>query len=210
MMKVLLLLMTTVMLWAGGLRAEMWCGQGAQAALDHPCGSPTKRTAAAAAAKYNSEWTNLVGVDKVEQASSKYGGEEIRVHVDLHFESSSRTGIPASLDGIPVVIFPGFPAGPDLGNPFGSLANTEKARSEQAEREKSEAAEKAYRLVVHKYGDDWLAVPGVLGIGPSSCDANRCDFGAVGIVVQRQLLNLTRSKIPSSVDGVPTILIPQD
>jgi|SRR5208282_4417208 len=216
MIKALLLLTAAIVLGAGALRAEMWCGRGSLTPLEHPCESAPKAAVSAAVRKYRNEWIDLIkAVWRVESAAPKNGSEEILVYVDptLGLTESTRSQIPASIEGIPVVLLPDrMPSGGmNIAGHYSSYpASPEADEAGNRSNREREASEKAYRLVVHKYGDDWLAVPGVLGIGPSSCDANRCDFGAVGIVVQRQLLNLTRSKIPSSVDGVPTILIPQD
>jgi len=202
MIKALLLLTAAIALGAGTPRAEMWCGRGPLTTLDHPCTSGD------------------LGVWKVESVTSKNGNAEILVYVDpaLGFAESTRRQIPTSVAGVPVVIFPDrLGTGGQIGSRYYSTVDEAIKRSDREKRvaaEKAladrEASEKAYRLALHQYGKRWLAQPGVLGIGPSKCDADACDFGSVGITVQRQLLDATRTKIPSSVNGVPIVLIPQD
>ena len=89
------------------------------------------------------------------------------------------------------------------------MIQEEHEASEKAQA-KREAAEKAYSIAVNKYADAWLAQPGVLGIGPSKCDVDACDFSSVGIIVQSKGPDAVQGKIASSVDGVPIVLIPQD
>lgn len=233
MRRRVLLLSAIGALWAGGLRAEIWCSSGSLTVLNHPCGAVSKAAASATVVKYAGEWMNLPGVRRVESVTSKRGGEEIWVYVDEDFSKSDRSKIPASVGGVPVAIFPDFSPIPELGSPFGALSNSrgpealnpsilqEREAAEKALEEKRNAAEealekkrnavgKAYALAVNKYRERWLALPGVLGIGPSKCDGDGCDFGSVGIIVQRQFLDVTRAKIPISVDALPTVLIPQD
>lgn len=215
--KRLLLLTAMVVLWTGGSRAEMWCGRSPSAPLDHPCDAAAKTALSAAVLRYRNEWMALGGIREVELITSQNGGDEILVRVDLHFADPPRSQIPASVDSVPVVILPGAPPGPETAPVWGegsSPGAPETAEEDQVRRQSElkerEAAEKAYSLTVHKYGKRWLALPGVIGIGPSKCDRDGCDFGSVGIAVQRQFLDVTRSKIPRSVNGVATILIPQD
>ena len=74
---------------------------------------PRPRVAASPAIlKYGHEWSRLVGVGDVEVVAAKNGSKELWVHVNRYFEESNRRQIPASGDGVPVVILPGFPPGP--------------------------------------------------------------------------------------------------
>lgn len=219
--------------WTGGLRAEMWCGRGPSTTLDHPCAAVSERAFVAAAAKYSGEWMNLSTVQKVVPSTTKGGGEEISVYVDENFSRPDRSKIRDCVEGIPVVIFPDYSPILKLGTPFGTLSNpTGPGAYNQSSTPKQEVAEEtlekkrqtarsvseekrknvanAYTDAVNRYRERWLALPGVLGIGPSKCDDNSCDFSSVGIAVQRQFLDVTRSKIPASVDGVATVLIPRD
>lgn len=223
--------------WTGALQAEMWCGRGPSTPLDHPCGAVLER-ASGAAAKCSREWLELSPVRRVLPTTTKNGGEEIWVYVDEYFSRSERSKIRDSVEGIPVVIFPDyspsyFTSHSSLGQDFGSLPNSagsgahnqsitpeqeaaeatlEKKRqaAQNASEKKRTAVAKAYTVAVNRYRERWLALPGVLGIGPSKCDDTSCDFASVGIAVQRQFLDMTRSKIPRSVDGVATVLIPRD
>src|SRR5208282_5427074 len=149
MIKCLLLLTAIVASWAGGLRAEMLCGRGPSTPLDHPCAAAPKAAISAAVLKYRDEWMRLLGVGKVELATSKSGSDEIWVHVDLHFEESGRSQIPASLDGVPVVILPGFPPGPEIGDFVSQSRSGSPEADEAADRlnqAKREASEKSYSL----------------------------------------------------------------
>ncbi|MGO9606885.1 MAG: hypothetical protein ACLQAT_26425 [Candidatus Binataceae bacterium] len=185
---------------------------------------PLPRVAASPAIlKRGHEWRSLVGVGDVELVAAKNGSKELWVHVNRYFEESCRSQIPPSVDGVPVVILPGFPPGPEA-DAFGEGCSSTVAKTpedcrrliqeehEAAEKAqaKREADEKVYSVAVNKYAEAWLAQPGVLGIGPSKCDADACDFSSVGIIVQSKLEDVARSKIASSVDGVPVVLTPQD
>jgi hypothetical protein len=120
-----------------------------------------------------------------------------------------------------VVIFPDFSPIPEVGTAFGTLSNSQgseavnrstlqeqeaaekvleekRKAAEKALEEKRNAVGKAYTTAVDKCRERWLALPGVLGIRPSKCDDQDCDFASVGIVVQRQFLDVTRAKIPVS------------
>lgn len=216
--------------WTGALRAEMWCGRGPSTTLDHPCSAVSARAFVAAAAKYSGEWMNLPAVQRVMPTTTKSGGEEIWVYVDKDFGRPDRSKIRDCVEGIPIVIFPDYSPILELGTPFGALSNSagsgahvqsitpeqeaalEKKRqaAQDASEKKRNAVAEAYTTAVNRYRERWLALPGVLGIGPSKCDDNSCDFASVGIAVQRQFLDVTRSKIPASVDGVATVLIPRE
>lgn len=230
MRRRLLLLALIEVFWTGGLRAEMWCGRGPSATLDHRCGAVSERAASAVAAKYSGEWMNLPSVRRVLSATGKNGGKEIWIYVDEDFGGPDRSKIPPFVEGIPIVIFPDYSPILELGTPFGALSNSagsgahvqsitpeqeaalEKKRqaAQDASEKKRNAVAEAYTTAVNRYRERWLALPGVLGIGPSKCDDNSCDFASVGIAVQRQFLDVTRSKIPASVDGVATVLIPRE
>ena len=209
--------MATIVLGADALRAEMWCGQGPLTPLDHRCESAPKAVVSAAVRKVRNEWSDLTkAVWKVESVTPKNGGEEILVYIDptLGFAESTRSQMPASIEGIPVVILPDrMPSGGvNIGahyRSYRSAGNEADDAGNRSNRER-EASEKAYWLAVHRYRERWLALPGVLGIGPAKCADDGCDFGSVGITVQRQLLGVARHEIPFSVDGVPIVLIPQD
>jgi hypothetical protein len=65
-------------------------------------------------------------------------------------------------------------------------------------------------LIVQKYAHLWHKLPGVLGVGPASCDHDGCDLSAIAVTVQRELLPVARGEIPDSVNGVPIVLTPED
>jgi hypothetical protein len=71
-------------------------------------------------------------------------------------------------------------------------------------------AEASYAFIVRKYAHLWHKVPGVLGIGPATCDRDGCDVSAVQVTVQRELLPVARGEIPDSVNGVQIVLAPED
>ena len=231
MRRKLLLLALIGIFWTGALRAEMWCSGGPSTPLAHPCGAVSERAASAAVAKYSREWTNLPTVRMVLPTTSKNGGEQIEVRVDDEFGRTDRSKIRDCVEGIPVVIIPdfspdyftffgSFPISPGPGAPNQSITPEQTAAEKTLEKKrqaaqnalekKRKAVAKAYTIAVNRYRKRWLALPGVLGIGPSKCDDTSCDFASVGIAVQRQFLDVTRSKIPRSVDGLPTVLIPRD
>lgn len=231
MKRGLLLLALIGIFWTGALRAEMWCGSGPSTPLDHPCGGVSERAASAAVATYSREWTNLPTVRMVLPTTAKNGHEQIEVYVDDNFGRADRSKIRDCVEGIPVVIIPdfspadftffgSFPISPGTGAHNQSMTPGQEAAekilekqrkaAQDASEKKRAAVAKAYTVSVNRYRERWLALPGVLGIGPSKCDDNSCDFASVGIAVQRQFLDVARSKIPASVDGVATVLIPRD
>ncbi|MFZ0659487.1 MAG: hypothetical protein WAM05_12250 [Candidatus Binataceae bacterium] len=231
MRRRLLLLALIGIFWTGALRAEMWCGRGPSTTLDHPCSAVSARAFVAAAAKYSGEWMNLPAVQRVMPTTTKSGGEEIWVYVDKDFGRPDRSKIRDCVEGIPVVIFPddsssyftffgSFPISPGTGAHNQSITPEQEAAEKTLEKQRQAAQDasekkrtavaKAYTLAVNRYRERWLALPGVLGIGPSKCDDTSCDFASVGIAVQRQFLDVTRSKIPASVGGVVTVLLPRD
>jgi hypothetical protein len=197
-------MMAVVLLCATRLRAEIWCGQSRLAPLDHPCAPAPRVAVSRAVLKYRNDWMALKGVLSVDSAESEEGDGEIWVRVAPDFTNPNESLIPASAGGIPVVILPGDTTIGAFGSDFLPLGpGNHKA-------EDCGKSEWSYSAAVKKYRERWLAVPGVVGIRPVKFDHEICEFGAVGITVQRQLLGLARKQIPNDVDGVPVVLISQD
>jgi hypothetical protein len=210
MTKRLFLLTAVIMWWATSLHAEVWCGRGASPSLNHACVPAAKATISRRAfLDSRDEWMAQKGVWSVESAKSVSGGEEIWVSVGPDFANPNRTEIPASESGVPVVIVPASTE--KLGviireGTFGPTPSGAQKRQPQ----NSVGAEEAYSDVVHANSEYWLALPGVIGIGPARCSDDGCDFSSVGVIVQPQLLKSTQKQIPSYINGVPIVLIPQD
>ncbi len=205
-------------------RAEMWCGDGPGTKLSHPCTDDDDDPAVSAAIdKYQEQWMNLPGVSLVDHNDTYHNrAQSIVVDVDAAFVESVKKQIPASVDGIPVVIVPvkksdsentehfvdtgHFAYGPPAQRPPNDPAELARRAVQQADQEE---AGKSYALVLQQYGDRWDKMPGVLGFTPK-CDPNGCDFKTIEISVQRELLSQARDEIPGSVNGVRIVLTPDD
>jgi hypothetical protein len=61
---------------------------------------------------------------------------------------------------------------------------------------------------MREYGEQWSDLPGVVGLGPKTCDENRCDFSAIRITVQAQFMNDVKERITDSVNGIPIVFVP--
>jgi hypothetical protein len=207
-------------------RAEMWCGDGPGTKLSHPCTDDDDDPAVSAAIdKYQEQWMNLPGVSLVDHNDTYHNrAQSIVVDVDGAFVDSVKKQIPASVDGIPVMIVPfkktdkddeagHYAYGPPGYGPhaYGSNADVpptdpaELARraAQQAEQEK---AQESYNSIIRQYAERWYDLPGVVGVN-AKCDD---DCTAIEISVQRELLSQARDEIPSSVNGVPIVLTPDD
>ena len=223
------LLPVILVLAAPQSRAEMWCGNGPGTALSHPCTDADDDDSTAvddAIAKYQDRWMRLKGVWSVDEDDNGYHDRvpNIEVHVESAFVATVRKQIPLSVDGIPVVIVPGekpeekedtsgFVVGrfsnhsaENAGRANEAVEDARRARREE-DRKK---AEDLYVSVVQKYGYHWMDLPGVLGMVPKSDGDNGADFRTVNVMVQRELLPEVRKEIPSSVNGVRIVLVPED
>jgi hypothetical protein len=210
-------------------RAEMWCGDGPGTKLSHPCTDDDDNPAVSAAIeKYRDHWMAVDGVcDVIENDTYHNHAQSIVVDVDTASVDSVKKQIPASVEGIPVVIVPvkkstsdntgnfidtgHFAYGPHAYGPPAQRppidpAELARLAAQQADQEK---AEKSYALVLHQYGERWDRMPGVLGMTPK-CNHNGCDFKTIEITVQKDLLSQARDEIPSSVNGVRIVLAPDD
>ncbi|MGH7778283.1 MAG: hypothetical protein ACREQR_00435 [Candidatus Binataceae bacterium] len=192
--------------FAGPGRATIWCGRGA--ALDHPCKDSDARPLTKAAAEDQAHWMNLKGVWQVESATSAAGGgAEIQVMVDPPWAGCVRSQIPSSVDGIPLLIVPkDVPRVIVRGGGFFESVRRPPSRKSKDNLED----EKTYAGIVQRYGSQWLALPGVIGIAPGECDCGSCDFTEIEISVQRPFMSALLKKIPPSVDDVPITLLPCD
>ena len=215
------LLPVVLVMGARQSRAEEWCGDGPGTALSHPCTDVDDYSPAVddAVAKYQDRWMRLQGVYSVDLGDTYHNRvPTILVHVDSASVAEVRKEIPSSVDGIPVEIVPGkMPMGlPSVAYlPIGPAENAR--RSSHPKRDAScvrreedhKKAEDSYTLVVQKYGERWMNLPGVIGIG-AKCDSNGCDFKTAEVTVQRELLPEAQREIPSSVYGVKIVLVPED
>jgi len=208
-------------------RAEMWCGDGPGTALSHPCTDDDDDPAVSAAIdKYQEQWMDLPGVSLVDHNDTYHNrAQSIVVDVDAAFVDSVKKQLPASVDGIPVVIVPfkktgshdelghyayGPPGygpqvyGPSANVPLIDPAELARRARKRAEQEK---AQESYNSIIRQYAERWYDLPGVVGVG-SKCDDDGCT--AIEISVQRELLSQARGEIPTSVNGVPILLTPDD
>jgi hypothetical protein len=198
-------------------RADMWCGDGPGTALSHPCTDADDYSPAVehAVKKYQDRWMRLEGVWSVDEGDTYHNRvPNIEVHVEPASVASVRKKIPSSMDGIPVEIVPGeMPTGGAafiFGGPIDPAERARRVRQLEDREKAREKYEPAYNLVFQMYGDRWDDLPGVIGMGPGKCDDHGCDFKTIEVTVQRELLPEARREIPSSVNGVRIVLVPED
>ncbi len=196
-------------------RAEMWCGNGPGTALSHPCTDDDDNPAVSAAIeKYRDQWMKLDGVYDVDDNDTYHNRvPSIVVHVDSASLDSVRKQIPASVNGIPVVIVHGkmATARPAVGTAWGVGATDPEEVARRARKQEEQAqAEKSYNMVLHQYGERWEDLPGVIGMNAKCGDDGGCDFRTIEVTVQRELLSQARGEIPSSVNGEWILVIPED
>lgn len=193
--------------------ATMWCGNGPDSALDHPCeasdGLKEPDAASEAIVKHEERWTDLKGVWHADFApSATGGGAEIQVYVDPPWAACARSQIPLSVDSFPVVIVPiKIPkvilggSAPLVRRGISPAYDVSNGASDRA---------KDYSRIVQKYDHRWMSLAGVIGIAPKGCDCGSCDFTGVEISVQRHFMSSLLKQIPPSADGVPVTLLPSD
>jgi hypothetical protein len=197
-------------------RAEMWCGDGPGTELSHPCTDADENPAVnATVAKYQERWIQIRGVYSVEAGDDYHNRvPNIEVHVETESAASAKKQIPSSVGGIPVVIVPGkMPEGlPAVGSlSFSNDPAESSRRARQREREEARKKyEPVYTQVVQDYGERWMDLPGVMGIGPKCDNNDGCDFSTAIVGVQRELLPQAEREIPSSVYGIKIALSPED
>lgn len=209
----ILLFPIILLLAAQQSRADMWCGDGPGTKLSHPCMDDDDNPAVSAAIeKYRDQWMELDGVYEVDDSDTYHNRVPgIAVHVDSASVDSVRKQIPASVDGIPIVIVPGKM--PEAGGAVGFFSDNathpdpEEGARRVRKQEDKEKVQELYSSIVQQYGEGWEGLPGVLGVG-AKCDDNGCT--AIEISVQRELLSQARDEIPRSVNGVRIVLAPDD
>ena len=198
-----------------GARAELWCGHGPGTPLDHPCSEQDTEedpTVAAAAASHTNEWMTVHGVWQVSAGTIQTGTQrEIRVYVEPSQISTARQQIPSEVDDIPVrVVAKKIPTGGRLTS-FPKDGQSEPVPYDPGAAERqanARLAEAVYGETIREYGEQWSDLPGVVSLGPKKCDEHRCDFSAIRITVQAQLMNDVKERITDSVNGIPIVFVP--
>jgi hypothetical protein len=196
-------------------RAELWCGSGPGAPLDHPCSEQDTEedpTVAAEVASYASTWMMVHGVWQVSAGTIQTGTQlEIRVYVQPSQIAAATQQIPSEVDGIPVrLVVKKIPTRAGLKS-FSKATQSDPlpydptAAEQQA---KARLAETVYADTVLEYGEQWNDLPGVVGLGPKKCDEHGCDFSTIQITVQAQFLNDVQERITTSVNGIPIVFVP--
>jgi len=196
--------------FAGQAGATIWCGQKPGTILNHPCADSdalSERALSKATGKFQAQWRNLTGVWNVKSATSAAGARpEIQVLVDPPWAGCTRSEIPASVNGIPVLVVPSEV--PEVIVSSGYIESLHRPPSRKSNDNLDR--ERTYSGIVHQYGPRWLALPGVIGIAPAGCDCDSCNFKGIEISVQRQFMSALLKQIPRSVKGVPVNLLPRD
>jgi len=195
--------------------AELWCGDGPGTPLDHPCSERDTEedpTVAAAVASHTNEWMTVQGVWQVSAGTAQTGTQlEIRVYVEPSRISTARQQIPSEVDDISVrLVAKKIPTSGRLTSfPKDSQSDPAPYDPGAAERQaNARLAEAVYAETIREYGEQWSDLPGVVSLGPKKCDERRCDFSAIRITVQSQLMNDVKERVTDSVNGIPIVFVP--
>ncbi len=193
-LKRLPMLIAFILLAARPAGAELWCGSGPGAPLDHPCADDDSRFDRAfdQHGHQMAEWRKIPGVDSIGYGMSHRGFfPEIQIWVkDTRKIPAVRAKVPASIDGIAVAVVP--PLRGTYGRPSSVKCPEQGARYLRAVKENVQA---------------WSRIPGVLGIRPSRCDSNYY-FDRLGVSAQVPFLESVRAKIPLKVHGIAVDVVP--
>jgi len=196
-------------------RAELWCGRGPGTPLDHPCSdqdTDEDPAVAAAVASHANEWMTVRGVWQVSAGTVQTGTPlQIRVYVEPSRRATAKQQIPSEVDDIPVrLVAKRIPIRARLTSfPKDSQADPAPYDPGAAERQASaRLAEAIYAETIREYGEQWSDLPGVVGLGPKTCDDHQCDFSAIRITVQAQFMNDVKELITDSVNGIPIVFVP--
>jgi hypothetical protein len=185
-----------ILAMAGTAGAELWCGSGPGAPLDHPCVDDTSRFDRAFAdhGLEMAEWRKIPGVESIGYGISHRGFfPEIQIWVkDTTKIPSVRAKIPASIDGIAIAVVPPLKA------TTGGPTDTTVKCPDQGQ---------AYIQAMKENMQAWQRIPGVVGAGPSKCDSKCCYFDRIGVAVQVPFLDSARAKIPTEVHGIPVDVV---
>lgn len=192
------LLLALLLLAARPAAAELWCGSGPGAPLDHPCADDNSRFTRAFAdhGRQMAEWRKIPGVKSIGYGISHRGYfPEIQVWVkDAATVPLVRPKVPCSIDQIAVVVVP--PLRVTIGEPQGPLNCPEDNTGGRYIR----ALKKIMTYTTH--------MPGVVGVGPANCEHGCCHYDRVGVGVQVPFLESVRAKVPREVYAIPIEVIP--
>lgn len=184
----------------------MWCGNGPQSALDHPC-QDDNASIDAVLSQYKTEWSAIHGVTGIGSGINLCGYfEEITVFVSADSDLPSvRAQIPESIGGVPVaVIVPHTSARSLIG--FGTnkvpISEANVPRQNAQPPVPADTPPPIPESILREHSDEWMKVPGVVGGGTAS--------GAVELTVQPSFMKSARMWIPSNVDGVAIQLTPAE
>jgi hypothetical protein len=201
----------SLLLFTQRASATIWCGSAGS--LVHPCSAedtPHGSAVSKALKRYQSSG-NLRGVRNFTAATSGAGGQpQIQVFVYPPWAECVRTQIPPVMHGVSALIVPSkVPGSADFsaGSWF-IVAPPESAQPRLTERNAEHYG--GYSRVLARYGHQWMALPGVIGIEPAGCGCSRCDYSGVEHEVQRHFLESVQKVIPSSVNGMPVKVVPRD
>jgi hypothetical protein len=177
--------------------AELWCGSGPGAPLDHPCTDDNSRFDRAFAEHGHelAEWRRIPGVLSIGYGISQRGWfPEIQVWVkDTAKIPSVRARVPASIDGIAVAVLPPVrvTAG-SLGEPTANCPD----------------GGQKYLQALSENAQAWQRIPGVVDVGPSKCDSKCCYYDRIGVGAQIPFVESVRARIPREIHGIPVDVIP--
>jgi hypothetical protein len=196
-LKRLPMLIVFILLAARPAGAELWCGSGPGAPLDHPCVDDNSRFDRAFDEQGHqmAEWRKIPGVDSIGYGMSHRGFfPEIQIWVkDIRKVPSVSAKVPASVDGIAVAVVP--PLHFTIGGPTDPTV-------------KCPDQGQAYLQALKENMHAWQRIPGVFGAGPSKCDSKCCSYDRIGVSAPVPFLESVRAKIPREVHDIAVDVVP--
>jgi hypothetical protein len=172
--------------------AERWCSAGPDQAPDHPCKWYVD-IANEALESVKPAWSKIEGVSGfgVETCRAEYA--EIGVEVTPEFFLTSWDSLPEFVAGVPVRISANF---------SDWLTDGSQPQLPGNARPDFEISKR----IMDGHRAEWNQIPGVLDFAAVGCGT---DSGCkIGVLVQPQLLETARDRIPDSVEGQRIVLIP--
>jgi hypothetical protein len=189
-----------VFLCASPVNADIWCGLGPDSpTLDHSCSKDIDRLALAEM-NVPADWKKIPGVLGIGSGINIRDGFFVAIQVYVKEPSLIplvAAQVPRSIDGVAILVV--TPEVETIGGATGS--------SECKSGRSNDPADSSYLPIEKEYGREWMDLPGVMGVGPQ-CQNDCCDFTKVEVGVQGPLIDSVRNHIPSSINGVPILIVP--
>jgi hypothetical protein len=196
----LFVIVVVIFLYACPVYADIWCGYGPDSpTLDHSCSVDIDRLARAEM-NIPAEWKKIPGVLGIGSGINVHHGFFVALQVYVKAPSmipSVAARVPRSIDGVAVLVV----------TPEVAYAGDGPSSTHCTSGRSNDPSDSAYLPIEKKYSGEWMNLPGVLGVGPL-CKDDCCDFTKVEVTVQSPLIDSVRNRIPTSIDGVPILMVP--